>query len=238
MAFAPHPKRPEFSTASDQETPPDNEPGALENRTLLSNVTVSFPAPGTASTLPITGDTSNDNFAILENTRWLGDGRPGATRRRPGCGGRARELDRRELGAPFNTSNPVKSIVVTLPGTNNFDFVTLIGRARPHRRPSRNVTVTAAGANLTFAAGQNNGVDNSGNFVLSDTSTSSTDAALTANVDNSSFVTLSITQTGGGPDHRVELGNNNIPGSVVVSEGNASGSPTHGRADRRLHHPG
>ena len=48
-------------------------------------------------------------------------------------------------------------------------------------------------------------------------------AALTATVDNSSFAMLSITQTGGGPDHRVELGNDNIPASVSVSEGNANG---------------
>ena len=49
-------------------------------------------------------------------------------------------------------------------------------------------------------------------------------AVLTATVDNSSFATLSITQTGGGPDPTaVELGNDSIPASVSVSEGNANG---------------
>ena len=197
----------------------------LENRTLLSNVTVTFPAPGTASTLLITGDTGNDNFVIQENTNGSVTVSPGAVVVKPGVG----VIPGSSINgnsAPVNTNNPVTSIVVDLPGTTNYDYVTLSGGGKTTATTVQNVTVTAAGANLTFDAGATatNGVDNSGNFVLSDTSTSSVDAVLMANVDNSSFATLSITQTGGGPDPTaVELGNDNISASVVVSEGDASG---------------
>ena len=66
---------------------------ALEGRTLLSNVAVTFNAP--TSSLLITGNTHRQqhNFTITENTTpdpRHGDGRSRGDPRRPGCGGRAR----------------------------------------------------------------------------------------------------------------------------------------------------
>src|SRR5271166_448570 len=189
---------------------------ALEHRIVLSNVTVSFPTP--SSPLAITGDTFNDNFTITENLDGTVTVAPGATHVVPGVGVvPPNTID--ESSAPFTTGSAVTSIIVVLPGTTNFDFVTLSGQVKTTPTTVKNVTVTATGANLTFAA---NNVDNSGNFVLSDTFASPLmDAALTATVDNSSFATLSITQTGCCAAS-VELGNDNIPASVLVSEGNGN----------------
>ena len=196
---------------------------ALEGRTLLSNVTVSFPTP--SSPLTITGDTSNDNFTITENLDGTVTVAPGATRVVPGVGVvPPSTID--GSSAPFTTGSAVTSIIVTLPGTSNFDFVTLYGQGKTTPTTVQTVAVTATGANLTFTAGTTatNGVDNSGSFVVSDTFTSAVNAVLTATVNNSSFASLSITQTGGGPDSTaVKLGNDNIPASVSVSEGNANG---------------
>ena len=192
---------------------------ALETRTLLSNVTVSFPTP--SSPLTITGDSFNDNFTITENTApgplfGTVTVAPGATRVIPGAVVVAPStID--GTSAPFTTDSAVASIIVVLPGTANFDFITLTGQDKTTPGTVKNVTMTATGANLTFAA---NGVDNSGSFVLSDTNSPGIiDAALTVNVDNSSFATLSISQTGGAPAS-VELGNDSISASVSVSEGN------------------
>ena len=199
----------------------------LENRTVLSNVTISFPTP--SGPLTITGDTSNDNFTITENTTpgpLFGTVTiaPGATRVVPGVGvvpGSTIEGG----STPFTTGSAVTSIIVGLPGTSNYDYLTLSGGGKTTATTVQNVTVTATGADLTFAAGATatNGVDNSGNFVLLDNFTSSVDAVLTANVDNSSFAAVSITQTGGGPDSTdVELGDDDT-GNVTISEGGGSG---------------
>ena len=190
----------------------------LEGRTLLSNVTVSFPTP--SSPLTITGDTFNDNFTITENLDGTVTVAPGAMRVVPGVGVvPASTID--GSSTAFTTGSAVTSIIVNLPGTTNFDFVTLTGQGKTTPTTVGNVTVTATGANLTFAA---NNVDNSGSLAVSDTFTSTVNAVLTATVNNSSFALLSITQTGGGPDSTsVTLGNDNVPASVSVSEGNANG---------------
>ena len=65
----------------------------LESRTLLSNVTTSMPTP--SSPLTITGDTSNDNFVITENTNGTVTVAPGSLQDRPGYRGRARKHDQR-----------------------------------------------------------------------------------------------------------------------------------------------
>ena len=136
---------------------------ALEHRIVLSNVTVSFPTP--SSPLTITGDTFNDNFTITENLDGTVTVAPGATHVVPGVGVvPPSTID--GSSAPFTTGSAVTSIIVVLPGTTNFDFVTLSGQGKTTPTTVKNVTVTATGANLTFAA---NNVDNSGNFVLSDT---------------------------------------------------------------------
>ncbi len=194
---------------------------ALENRIVLSNVTVSFPTP--SSPLTITGDTFNDNFTITENTTpgslfGTVTVAPGATRVVPGVGVvPPSTID--GSSAAFTTSSAVTSIIVTLPGTTNFDFVTLSELSKTPQT-DKNVTVKATGANLNFAA---NNVDNSGNFVLSDTNTSPVNAVLNATVTNSTFATLSIIQTGGPARSTVTLANDSIPSSVAVSLGNANG---------------
>ena len=190
---------------------------ALEHRIVLSNVTVSFLEP--TSALTIMGDTFNDNFTIKENANGTVTVAPGTFVVHPGLG--VVPPSTIDGGStPFTTGNAVTSITVNLPGTANFDFVTLSGQGKTTPTTVKNVTVTATGANLTFAV---NNVDNSGNFVLSDTFASPLmDAALTATVDNSSFATLSITQSGCCAAS-VELGNDNIPASLSVSEGNGNG---------------
>ena len=186
-------------------------------------MTVSFPTP--SSPLTITGDTSNDNFTITENLDGTVTVAPGATHVVPGVGVvPGSTID--TLGVPFTTPGAVSSIIVTLPGTSNYDFVTLTGQGKTTLTTVKNVTITATGANLGTAAFPGlivNNVDNSGNFVLSDTFSSpppagAMNASLFANVDNSTFATLSITQTGCCPA-QVELGNDNVPGTVSVSEG-------------------
>ena len=193
----------------------------LEGRTLLSNVTVSFPTP--SSPLTITGDTFNDNFTITEITTGANKGfvtvAPGTPRVVPGVGlVPGSTIDGSSVA--YTTSNAVTSIVVQLPGTNNFDYVSLTGGGKTSPGTVKNVSVTATGANLTFTASN---VDNSGNLVVSDTYTSTVNAVLTASVTSSTFATLAITQTGGGPDSSaVRLGSDSIAGSVGVSLGNAN----------------
>ena len=181
----------------------------------LSNVTAYFTTA--TSALTITEDTHNDNFTIKENANGTVTVAPGTPVVHPGVGVvPGSTIDKGST--PFTTPNAVTSITVTLPGTTNFDFVTLSGQGKTIPTTVKNVTVTATGANLTFAA---NNVDDSGNFVLSDRYTSSVNAVLTATVDNSSFATLSITQTGGSKAV-VELGNDAIPSTVFVKEGSAN----------------
>jgi len=195
----------------------------LEGRTLLSNVTTSFNAA--TSALTITGDTSNDNFTIVENLGGTVTVKGAPTSVVPGVGV-VPPSTINGSSAPFTTSHAVTSITVNLPGTTNFDFVTLSGQGKTTPTTVKNVTVTATGANLTFTAGTTatNGVDDSGNLVVSDKFTSAVNAVLHATVNNSSFATLSIIQTGGGPDSSaVTLGNDSIPSSVAVSLGNANG---------------
>jgi len=187
----------------------------LENRSLLSNVTVSFPTP--SSPLIITGDVFNNNFTITENA----DGTvtvAGASTSRdvPGVGV-VPPSTVAGLSVPFTTDSAVASIIVNLPGINNFDFVTLNGPGKDTPVTVRNVSITASGANLNFNAAN---LNHSGDFVLSNTATpGAANAALAVNIENSSFATLSISQTGGSRSV-VHLGNNTIQGNVTVSQGN------------------
>jgi hypothetical protein len=188
----------------------------LESRTLLSNVTTSMPTP--SSPLTIMGDTSNDNFVVTENTNGTVTVAPGSLQIVPGIGVVPGSTIN-GISTSFTTSSAVSSIVVSLPGSTNFDFVKMTGPGTA--TTVQNVTVTATGAALNLTA---TGLKNSGNFVVSDTFTSPTNAKLTATVTGSSFATLSITQTGGGPDaSTVTLGTDSVTSNVLVSEGNANG---------------
>jgi hypothetical protein len=202
----------------------------LENRTLLSNVTTSFNSA--TSALTITGDTSNDNFTITELANGTVTVAPGATKIVTGVGVVAGSTIN-TLNAPFNTGNPVASISVSLPGSTNFDFISLTGPGKAVPTTVGNVTIaTTAGANIGTAATPGlvvNGVENSGNFIFTSTASpappsTAVNAVVTAKVDNSSFATLSIAQSGYGPDSSsVELGSDTVPGTVSVSLGDASG---------------
>ena len=185
----------------------------LENRTLLSNVSVSFTLPGT---LTILGDNFNDSFSITEQSTAAGGKVTVASTSLP--------TTINGTSVPFVSTEAVTSIMVTLPGTTNFDTVSLLGAGKTTPTTVKNVSIATTGANLTFTAGTTatNGVDNNGAFTLTDTfSPPLMDAALTAHVDNSSFGSLAISQTGCCPAV-VELGNDTIPGTVSVSEGNAN----------------
>ena len=204
----------------------------LENRTLLSNVSVFFTLPGT---LTILGDNFNDSFSITEQSTAAGGKVTVASTSLP--------TTINGSSVPFVSTEAVTSIMVTLPGTTNFDTVSLLGAGKTTPTTVKNVTITgligptATAANLKFTA---NGVDNNDALTLN-TALPPLTAALTANVDNSSFRTLAIYQAGGS-QAVVELGNNTIPGPAVVHEGygnkdsitvdngNVSGRPRSGRA--------
>ena len=98
----------------------------LENRKLLSNVSVSFTLPGT---LTILGDNFNDSFSITEQSQKAGGKVTVASTSLP--------TTINGSSVPFVSTEAVTSIMVTLPGTTNFDTVSLLVRARPRRRPSR-----------------------------------------------------------------------------------------------------
>jgi hypothetical protein len=183
---------------------------SLERRMVMSNVTALF----SSGVLTITGDIHNDNFSITETVAGqvtVASTSPQTT------------IDLTHL--PYNTPGAVTSIKVILPGTVNFDNVALKGPGKTTATKVNTVAITATGANLTFTA---SGVDNTGSFTLSNTVglPGGLDAALHASVDNSTFASLTITQTGNAPAY-VELGNDNIisgasSGPVTVSEGVAN----------------
>jgi hypothetical protein len=188
---------------------------SLEDRTVLSNVTILPIFPGT---LTITGDSHNDSFTIMETPGGIVAVAPGAAKVVPGLGlVPGSTIDGTRF--PYVSDFKVTSIVVDLPGTVNFDTIALDGPGKTTATPIQNVTITATGPNLTFLA---NGVDNSGSLTVSATVglPRGNDAALHAQVDNSTFLGgIAISQTGNGPA-TVELGNDatNL-GPVSVSEG-------------------
>ena len=145
VVFAPLPERPQGLAASEPPTPADDRPGAAggPDRPEQRDGHVPGPRPFPASTLLITGDTGNDNFVVQENTTTGGvtvspgnavtkvETNPPGVIVIPGStiNGNAGQL---------SINNPVAAIVVQLPGTNNFDFVTLDATstaASPSTRP-------------------------------------------------------------------------------------------------------
>ena len=97
---------------------------------------------------PHPGDTGNDNFVIQENTDWSVTVGPGAAVTKvetnpPGVIVIPGSTINGNAG-PLSTNNPVTGIVVQLPGTTNFDFVTLdatspggLADRRPRHRSRR-----------------------------------------------------------------------------------------------------
>ena len=182
----------------------------LEDRTLLSNVSVSENLVTHA--LTITGDAHNDNFIIQENSAASG----GQVSVSPGnlqttIGG---------LHTPFTSQQGILTLTVILNGTsNNLDVVQLLGTA-PAASAVKSVTITTPtvvspnfGESLDFTG---NNLNNPGTFSLTAYGT------LNASLDKSTFNAVTITQIGCCPAH-VELGNDHVSGSVNVSEGYGNG---------------
>jgi hypothetical protein len=184
---------------------------SLERRVVLSNVTTALSPTGV---LTITGDIHNDSFSITENAGGIVTVAQTAAQT-------TINLTRK----PYTSPSKVTSIVVILPGTANYDNVAFKGQGKTTASTIGSVSFTATGANLIFTA---NGVDNSAPLTLSNTVglPGGNDATLHANVDNSTFTSIAITQTGNAPAF-VELGNDSTsagssPGPVAVSEGVAN----------------
>jgi hypothetical protein len=197
----------------------------LETRTVLSNVSVTFPAPGTASTLLIQGDTFNDNFKITElnnGTVTVAPGTP-TLNFKPGVGIIGPSTINSNAFA-FNTQNPVSAIIVQLPGTNNFDIVNLNSENGAASPTVGNVTVSAAAPNLTLNVGNPTfGVHNSGFLNVSDIATTNVNGVLLFTENNSSFSSQTINQFGNGPDFSsVTMTGDVTPGRVAVTLGNAN----------------
>jgi hypothetical protein len=193
----------------------------LETRVVLSDVTVTYPVG--SSGLLIQGDTFNDNFTITELNTGQVTVAPGAPTFKVGVGIIAGSTI--NLGnSPVTTPNPVTTILVQLPGTNNFDIVNLNSQTGAASPTVTNVTIAAAAPNLTLGVGVTGpGVHNSGALNVSDIATTNVNGVLNATVNNSSFASIAINQFGNGPDpSTVTLFNDVAPGRVSVTLGNAN----------------
>ena len=200
---------------------------ALEHRLVLSgNVTTNVQQlmPSGAYVLNIMGDVGNDHITITENTNGT------VTVTGVPFGPNATTVD----GSPSTTTpvgETISAINVSLPGVNNYDSVTINGAGKTTSTGVDSISIApyatsatdlSQGPNLTLSI-QNS--DNPGNVTVT-THASSTSpylgGGLTANIDNSTFGSLNIDQTGCCPAH-VELGNDTVAGNVRVSEGAANG---------------
>jgi hypothetical protein len=183
---------------------------SLENRTVLSDVSVSFALPGT---LTIVADSHNNSFNIAEGAAGIVTVSPAASSPKLGV------TTINGSSAAYTSPHAVTTINVTLPGSGNTDTISLTGLGKTTPTTVHNVTFTANTSTAT-TVGPNvklsvSNVDNNGaltgNFY---------NGQLMASVDSSSFASLSILQTGCCPAS-VSLTNDNVPGTVSVSEGSA-----------------
>jgi hypothetical protein len=193
----------------------------LETRTVLSDVTVTFPAMGTSSGLLIQGDQFNDNFVITENNNGTVTVSPGTPALNVGPPTSLIPPSTINLAAaPFTTQNPVSSIIVQLQGTNNIDIVTLNSQSGAASPTVSNVTVSATGPKLTFNV---SGVHNSGFLQVSNIASTNQNGVLLMNEQNSSFASQTVNQFGNGPDFSSVMMTNDVtPGKVSVALGNAN----------------
>jgi hypothetical protein len=175
-------------------------PDYLEHRRLLSNVQVGY----NNGALTIQGDAHGDSFAVIE----------GGTNGTVTVESTASPTLINGFTYAYTSPGPVSSIAITLPGGGaaSADNVSLSGPATG-TQPIKSVSIVVTGnVFLTFDA---TNVHNSGTFSLT------TDAKLDATVDDSSFSSLSITQTGI-CCATVDLVSDTVPGRVTVSEGNGN----------------
>ncbi len=200
---------------------------ALEHRLVLSGTVttnVQQLMPSGAYVLNILGDVGNDHITITENTNGTVT-----------VAGVAFGPNATTVNGSTSTTTPVgqtiSAINVSLPGVNNYDSVTINGAGKNVSTGVDSISIApyatsptdlSQGPNLTLSI-QNS--DNPGNVTVT-THASSTaphlGGGLTANIDNSTFGSLNINQTGCCPAH-VELGNDTVAGNVRVSEGAANG---------------
>ena len=160
--------------------------------------------------LTVTGDTHNDSFSITENK--------GGTVTLMGTDKKTFIKYDGHVAASYttDTTDVIKGIVVTLPGTMNSDQVTLTGLGQKVSSTVRNISITVTGqAALNLNV---NNVDSSGTLTVVDGTSTTGGGELIATVDNSRFVAATITQTGNSTAD-VELGNVMI-NKLIVKEGN------------------
>lgn len=176
----------------------------LENRTVLSNVSVMFTLP---STLTIMGDTHNDNFKIAEGAGAIITVSPGAA-----------STTINGTSFPYTSPHAVTTITVKLPGHGNLDTVSLTGLGATSTGV-RNVSITTGGNPSSTGPYLNlsvTGVHNTGAL-----SVTANNSQLLATVDSSQFSSIDILQTGCCPAN-VTLTNDKA-GAVDVDEGSARG---------------
>ncbi len=183
----------------------------VEDRIVPSNVVVTYTqAPFPA--ISITGDIGNANFHILENT----DGTITVSQ------GDFRTTIDGSTSFTSPVGSTVLSISAVLNGTTNTDIVSLSGPGKSVMAGLKSVAISApGGANLNLSVSN---LQCPGSFTLTQTATPGIlDGALHATLDNSSFGSLTIAQSGASPA-LVELGNVIVPGPVSISEGVGHGS--------------
>jgi len=206
----------------------------LEDRRLLSgqagNVTLQY-NPVTLA-LQITGDAFNDGIRVVEKAQDDPANPGGVT-----VSGIVGLLGATTInGSPASiTVGPVTSISVNFNtgGTvNNFDKLIVTGPGKNVQTTVGAFTVNVGLANLGLSV---NNVDNTGAFTLNtsgnlngpglNATQISTPSFVTgfATIDNSTFASLSITQTSATCQALVELGADTISGPVNVSLGGAAG---------------
>ena len=183
----------------------------VEDRIVPSNVVVTY----TQSPFPaisITGDIGNANFHILENA----DGTITVSQ------GDFRTTIDGSASFTSPVGSTVLSISAVLNGTTNADTVSLSGPGESVMAGLKSVAISApGGANLNLSVSD---LECPGNLTLTETATPGIlDGGLHATIDNSSFGSLTVAQSGGSPA-LVELGNVIVPGPVSIAEGVGDGS--------------
>ena len=185
----------------------------LEDRTLLSNITVSQDL--STEVVTILGDTYGDQFKVtvnLDNTISV-VGTDAKT-----------QVNNFPPGVAWNSLYPALGLTISLPGNGNVnDVVALQGQGNGVITEIKSISVTVAGTEpLVFIADGIHTSTGPGTFTLTDGTSSAAGGQLSAIVTNSQFASLSLSQTGCCPAY-VELDNDLVVNAVSVTEGLGEG---------------
>ena len=187
----------------------------LEDRTLLSNITVSQD-PST-DVVTILGDTHGDALKVTVNPdntiSVVGTGSPVKT-----------QVNNHAVGVAYTSPVAALGLSISLPGNGNVsDVVALQGQGQTVLTELKSISVTVTGTEpLNFTANGIRTASGPGTFTLTDGTATVAGGQLSAYVTNSQFSALTIFQTGCCPAY-VELDNDIVPGAVSVTEGVANG---------------